>query len=170
MSAINPYVACFVVLLIALIQTQFLPALLPGITQFVPDLLLLVVVSWSLLLEEQWALPVAFGAGLFLDLLAPGLHPIGFNALLFSLIAALITLTAPNRSNTTVIRAVPVALLGAGGYHLAGLLADRILGYNNFQPNVIFQILLPLIIIDAALMLVMFGLVRLVTRVKTARE
>ncbi len=157
-------------LLISLVQTQFLPALLPSITQYVPDLLLLVVVSWALLLEEQWALPLAFGAGLFLDLLALGLHPVGFNALLFSLSAAIINRTAPNRSNTTVIRAVPVALLAAAGYHLAGLLADRLLGYNNFQTNVIFQILLPLIIIDAALMLVIFGMVRLVTRTKSARD
>ena len=154
--------------MVAVLQTQFLPALLPGVAQFIPDLILLVVVAWALLLEERWAVPLAFGAGLFIDLLSPTLHPLGLNALFFTLIAFVINLLTPNPATSTVIRSVPVALLAAAAYHAASLIADHFLGYNNFQPTMILQVVVPQVIIDAALMIVVFGLVRFTTRIKAS--
>ena len=170
MTTVNPYIACVLVLLATLLQTQFLPALLPGVTQFVPDLLLLIVISWALLLEERWALPSAFGAGLFLDLMVIHLQPLGLNALFFTLIALVISRVAPNPVSIGVVRSVPIALLAVAAYHLASLLVEQVLGYNNLQSGLLLQVILPLIVIDAALMVVMFALVRAVTRVKAPRQ
>jgi len=50
------------------------------------------------------------------------------------------------------------------------LLAERLFGYNNFQPAVIVQVILPVVVIDAALMIIIFGLVRFLSRIKEPRE
>jgi hypothetical protein len=65
---------------------------------------------------------------------------------------------------------VPVALLSALVYRIALLLAERVIGYNNFQPAVIVQVVLPVVVIDAALMILVYGLVGFVSRIKAPRE
>jgi rod shape-determining protein MreD len=158
------------VLVATLLQAQFLPALLPNISQFIPDLVLLVVVSWALLLEERWALPGAFGAGLFLDLVSNHLHPIGFNALLFTLLALVVNRVTPNPASVGVLRSVPIALGATIVYQLASLLVEQVMGYNNLQANLLLRVILPLVVIDAALMVIIFALVRSLTRVKAPRQ
>ena len=137
-----------------------------------PDLVLLVVVSWSLLLEDiRLALIAAFAAGIIMDFVAaPQIYPIGLNALLFSLIALMVSYLGQNPFISGNLRSVPVALLSALVYRIALLLAERVLGYNNFQPAVIAQVILPVVVIDAALMIVIFGLVRFMSRIKAPRE
>jgi rod shape-determining protein MreD len=155
----------------ALFQDHFLPGFLPGVSQFVPDLVLLVVVSWALLLEIRLALLAAFSAGIILDLVAaPQIYPIGLHAFLFCLIAVMVSYLGQNPFISGNLRSVPVALLSALVYRMALLLAERVIGYNNFQPAVIFQVILPVIVIDAALMIVVFGLVRFLSRIKAPRE
>jgi rod shape-determining protein MreD len=166
----NPYVATILLLFTALLQTQFLPAFLPGVNQYVPDLLLLIVVSWALVLDWRWTLPTAFGAGLLLDLLNPSYYPIGVNALLFTLVALGVGLIGQDPFRSGVIRSVPVALAAALGYRAARLLVERILSYNNFQLAIIVQVILPVVVIDAALMLFVFGLVRGISRIRAPRE
>jgi hypothetical protein len=63
-----------------------------------------------------------------------------------------------------------VALVAALVYRGALLLAERLFGYNNFQPAVIVQVILPVVVIDAALMIIIFGLVRFLSRIKEPRE
>lgn len=155
----------------ALIQNHFLPAFLPGVSQFVPDLVLLVVVSWSLLLEVRFALIAAFAAGIIMDFVAaPQIYPIGLNALLFCLIALMVSYLGQNPFISGNLRSVPVALVSALVYRIALLLAERVIGYNNFQPAIIVQVILPVVVIDAALMILIFGLVRFISRVKAPRE
>ncbi len=170
MKAVNPYVAGGLLLVAALLQTQFLPGLLPGVTQFVPDLVLLLVVAWALLLEWRAGLLLAFGAGLLLDLLSVGLQPLGFNALMFSLMALVISFLSQNPANASVIRAVPIMLVAALFYRGVRLLTGRFISYNNFQPALILQVVLPVVVIDAALMFLVFGLVRVFSRRRKSRE
>ncbi len=168
-KTVNPYVAGLLLLVAAMIQTQFLPGLLPGVDQFVPDLVLLVVVSWALLLDWRAALPTAFGAGLLLDLFNPSFYPIGLNALLFTVIALVVSLIGQDPFRSGVIRSIPVALLAALAYRVARLLAEWLLSYNNLQLTIFVQVILPVVIIDAALMVLVFAFVRAVSRIRTPR-
>ncbi len=153
-----------------LLQTQFLPAFLPGVNQFVPDVVLLVVVCWALLLDWRLSLPLGFIAGLLLDLLSASIYPVGLNALLFTLIVMAIGFVGQESFQNGIVRSVPVALGAALGYRLARLLAEQLLGYNNVQAATIVQVILPVIIIDGALMLLVFGPVRLISRLRAPRE
>jgi rod shape-determining protein MreD len=158
-------------LITALLQDHFLPGLLPGVSQYVPDLMLLVVVSWSLLVDVRLAMVAAFAAGIILDFVAvPQIYPIGLNAFLFCLIALLVSYLGQNPFISGNLRSVPVALVAALVYRAILLLAERLFGYNNFQPAVLVQVLLPVVVIDAALMIIIFGLVRFVSRIKAPRE
>jgi rod shape-determining protein MreD len=169
--AVNPYIAGLILLVTALLQNHFLPGFLPGVSQFVPDLVLLVVVSWALLLEVRLALLTAFAAGVIFDLVAaPQVYPIGLNAFLFCLVALLVSYLGQNPFISGNLRSVPVALLSALVYRMSLLLAERVIGYNNFQPAIIFQVILPVIVIDAALMIVIYGIVRFLSRIKAPRE
>jgi rod shape-determining protein MreD len=69
-SAINPYLAGLSLLVIALLQTSAMPSL--SLSGVMPDLMLLVVVSWSLLRGTREGLLWALGGGLLLDLLSGG--------------------------------------------------------------------------------------------------
>jgi rod shape-determining protein MreD len=169
--AVNPYIAGLLLLITALLQDHFLPGFLPGVSQYVPDLMLLVVVSWSLLLDVRIAMVAAFAAGIILDFVAaPQIYPVGLNAFLFCLIALLVGYLGNNPFISGNLRSVPVALVSALVYRVALLLAERVLGYNNFQPAIIVQVILPVVVIDAALMILIFGLVRVLSRIKAPRE
>jgi rod shape-determining protein MreD len=158
------------IVLFALIQGQFLPGLLPSLNQTIPDLTLLLVVSWALLLEWTWALPLAFLAGLALDLIGASLYPVGFEALLFVLVAFPVTMVNKQGLQGSSLRSIPIALFAAVGYRLLMLLAGQVLGYNNFQISNIFQVVLTVSIIDAALMLVVFLVVSRLSRVGSPRD
>lgn len=162
---INPYLAAFLLLMIALFQTQFLPSLLPAVNVFVPDFTLLLVVAWALLLDWRWSLPIAFGAGLLLDLLNPDLYPVGVNALIFTIIGIAASVVGQNPAERGgIMRAVPIGLAAALFYRLTRLLAEAILGYNNFYIEIFLQVIFPVVIIDAALMTVMFSFARVFSR------
>jgi rod shape-determining protein MreD len=166
-KSINIYVAGFLVFLTALLQTHFLPAFLPKISQFVPDLTLLLVIVWSLLLPWQKSLWLAFACGLILDLLQVSIYPLGLNALLFSLVAFGLSFIGQNRFRNNLVQAVPLTVLGAFGYRILLLLALRVLGYNDLQLSTIFSVVLPVTIIDGALMFVFFVPIRGLSRIGT---
>lgn len=152
-----------------MLQTQFLPAFLPGATGFVPDLVLLIVVAWSLLLDWRWSIPLGFAAGLVLDLMAPAVYPIGLSALLFTLIAFFVSFAGQDPFHSGIVRSVPIALLAAITYRICRLLVERMLSYNNLQPAIFLQAVLPVVILDAVLMLFVFVLIRLISRIQTAK-
>ena len=100
----------------ALLQTSFLPGLRLG--DVTPDLVLLVVVSWSLLRSSSQGLPLAVVGGMVLDLLSGG----PFGAVTLSLVpASALTSLVQQR----IARDSPWLPLAAGS--LAGLL------YNGFH-------------------------------------
>jgi rod shape-determining protein MreD len=155
---------------VALLQTEFLPAILPNLNQFIPDLTLLVVITWALSLRWQWSLPLAFFTGLALDLMNPQLWPVGMNALLYSLVALIVGLLGQRPFSAGVVRAVPITLVTVLAYRFLLLLGQQLVGYNNWQFNVITQVVLPVAVIDAALMLVVFGSVRAISRIGAPTE
>lgn len=147
-----------------------MPGVLPGVGLFIPDLVLLLVVAWSLMLEWNWSLTLAFFAGLALDVLGASLYPLGFNALLFIIVALPLTLINRENFRLGVLRSVPITLAAALGYRVLLLLGGRVLGYNNLQIQNITQIVLPVAIIDAALMLAMFVIIRWLSKIGMSRE
>lgn len=144
--------------------------MLLGVGLFIPDLVLLLVVAWSLMLEWNWSLTLAFFAGLALDVLGASLYPLGFNALLFIIVALPLTLINRENFRLGVLRSVPITLAAALGYRVLLLLGGRVLGYNNLQIQNITQIVLPVAIIDAALMLAMFVIIRWLSKIGMSRE
>jgi rod shape-determining protein MreD len=156
--------------LFTLVQGQFLPGLLPSLDQAIPDLTLLLVVSWALLLEWNWSLPLAFLAGLALDLIGASLYPLGFEALLFVLVAFPVTIVNKEAIQGSALRSIPIALIASLGYRVILLLAGQLLGYNNFQSSNFFQIVLTVSIIDAALMLVVFIVVSRLSQIGSPRD
>lgn len=147
-----------------------MPGVLLGVGLFIPDLVLLLVVAWSLMLEWNWSLTLAFFAGLALDVLGASLYPLGFNALLFIIVALPLTLINRENFRLGVLRSVPITLAAALGYRVLLLLGGRVLGYNNLQIQNITQIVLPVAIIDAALMLAMFVIIRWLSKIGMSRE
>lgn len=166
-KTVNIYVAAFLLFLTALLQTQFLPAFLSDINQFVPDLTLLLVISWSLILPWKKSLWLAFASGLVLDLLRLSVYPFGLDALLFSFVAFGLSFVATsNRFHSTLIQAVPLSVVAALAYRLLLLLALRILGYNVLQFQILTTVVIPVSILDGALMIIFYPIVRGFSRVK----
>jgi rod shape-determining protein MreD len=162
---INPYLAAFIALIVTLFQAQFLPGFLPAVSAFVPDLSLLLVIAWALLLDWRWSLPIAFGTGILMDFVNTDLYPLGTHALMYTVIGAGASLVGQNPAERGgIMRAVPTALVGVLVFRVARLILERILGYNNFQVGVFLQVILPVAIIDAALMVVIWGFARLFSR------
>ena len=163
-KSINIYVAGIVLLLIVLLQTHFLPAFLPNISQFVPDLTLLLVIIWSLMLPWSRALWLAFVSGLVLDLFQVGVYPFGLTALLFSFVAFGLSFVGQSRYQNTLIQTVPVTVVSALAYRILFLLALKVLGYNVLQLNTIVNVVLPVTVIDGALMILFLKPVRALTQ------
>ncbi|NWJ96913.1 MAG: rod shape-determining protein MreD [Chloroflexi bacterium] len=153
-----------------LLQAEFLPALLPSLDQFIPDMTLLVVVTWALTLRWQWAIPLGFATGLVLDLINPATYPTGTNTLLYTIVALGVGLLRQPPFSMSVVRAIPITLCAAFSYRILLLLGQEILGYNNLQFKIILQVILPVAIIDAALMLVVFVVVRALSQIGAPRE
>ena len=167
-KSINIYVAGIILFLTALLQSHFLPAFLPNISQFAPDLVLLIVIVWALMLPWQKSLWLAFASGLLLDLLRIAVYPFGLNALLFSLVAFGLSFVGESRYRNGLVQAVPVTVLAALSYRLLFLLALRVLGYNDLQINIILSVVLPVCVIDGALMILLFVPVRAFSRIGTS--
>lgn len=144
--------------------------MLPNLNQFIPDLTLLVVIAWALTLRWQWAVPLGFFTGLALDLMNPALSLVGMNALLYTLVALLVSLLSQRSFSSGIVRAVPITLGAVLLYRFSLLLGQRILGYNNWQFSTITQVILPVAVIDAALMLVVFVAVRAISRIGAPQE
>lgn len=157
---VNLYVAIFLIIVSTLLQAEFLPAILPGLNQFLPDLTLLVVITWSLVLRWQWALPLSFGMGLLLDFMNPATHLVGLNSLIYTLASLIVGLVSHKRYSSGVVWAVPITFAVAFCYRLLLLLGQRVMGYNNLQLNLITQVVIPNAIIDAALMLLVYVVVK----------
>jgi rod shape-determining protein MreD len=144
--------------------------------QFVPGLTLLLVVAWSVFLRWQVSLTVAFFCGLTYDFISsPQLYPLGLNALLYSLVAVIISYFATNeesllRRGSNILRAVPLMLVAGVGYRVLLLLIGQILRYNSFQAQVVLQVILPAAVIDAAIMFLLFIPLRFISRLGAERQ
>lgn len=153
---INPYLASLLLLTIAMLQTSALPRFSPwGI---VPDLMLLVVVSWSLLRGARAGIPWALGGGLMLDLLSGG--PFGaatISLVLSSVVMGLEEFNLFRDSLWLPLFASSLATAIYGGLYLVIL---RISGHPvQWRPSLL-QVVIPCMVLNALVMYPTFWAMR----------
>lgn len=148
------YGITLVVLLLALLQVGLMPRLpLLGAR---PDLVFLVALAWGMVRGSAEGAVVAFGGGLALDILSS--FPLGGQAL-----ALLITVVALSWLGTSFYRGNPLfpvagAFLGTWVYHLLLLLLAQLFGQTVAWGGTLRYVVLPLSLVEAALMLPVYGL------------
>lgn len=141
----NPYLAGVLLLTIALLQTSVMPNfLLFGV---VPDLMLLVIVSWTLLRGIQESIVWALAGGFMLDLLSGGpFGAITVSISLSALVAGSGSFTIFHGSSWLPALASAVA---TGIYNLVYLAILQLSGRPmSWGPNLL-QVAIPCMIVNA---------------------
>lgn len=142
------------VLLLALLQVSLMPRLpLLGIR---PDLVFLVALAWGMVRGSAEGAIVAFGGGLALDILSS--FPLGGQAL-----ALLLTVVALSWLGAPFYRGNPLfpvagAFLGTWAYHFLLLLLSQLFGQVVSWGGTLRYVVLPLSLVEAALMLPVYWL------------
>ena len=141
----------------AVIQATILPRL--RILGGQPDLVVLIVLAWSMLDREQEGMVWAFAGGICLDLLSG--TPLGISSLAMIPIAYLVGLTELTVYRNNYILPLALAGIGALGYHAAIVLALGVL-FNLVLPwpFFFFYITLPSIFFDMFLIIPMLWLLQ----------
>lgn len=117
-----------------------------------PDLVVVIVLAWSILDSEGEGMAWAFAGGLLLDVLSGA--PLGLSSLVLLPVAYLVGLSEAQlyRANVGLL-----LLLGAGGslaYHVLYVIALRLLGGIAIPwPEGIWYVTLPSVILDVCLII-----------------
>jgi rod shape-determining protein MreD len=131
-----------------MLQTSALPRFSPG--GVVPDLMLLVVVSWSLLRGARAGIPWAIGGGLMLDLLSGG--PFGAAAISLTLSSTVTGLDQLNLFRDSLWLPLFASILATATYDGVYLIILQISGRPvQWVPNLL-QVVMPCMILNALVM------------------
>ena len=87
MSAHNPFAAIYFILTLGFAMILRVMSLFPGMDEFNPDWIVLVLIYWSIALPERVGVFTAFWVGLLTDVLTG--HLLGQHALIYALISFL---------------------------------------------------------------------------------
>jgi rod shape-determining protein MreD len=147
-SAINPYLAAVSLLLIALLQTSVMPGLTwSGV---MPDLMLLVVVSWSLLRGTREGVLWALGGGLLLDLMSGG--PFGVAVVALFLSSAIIGMGELNVVRDSLWLPLVASILATVTYDVAYWTILQVVGRSFYTVHELLQVLGPSLVVNALVM------------------
>lgn len=147
-STINPYFIGALLLTVALLQTSVMPNfLLFGV---VPDLMLLVVVSWTLLRGIHESIILALAGGLMLDLLSGG--PFGVITVSLSLVVLITGFGSPSVFGGSFWFPVLASIVATGLYNLVYLMILRFSGRPVPWGSSLLQIALPCMMVNAIVM------------------
>nr|MBC7244364.1 rod shape-determining protein MreD [Chloroflexota bacterium] len=146
-STINPYLAGALLLIVALLQTSVMPKFL--VLGVVPDLMLLVVVSWTLLRDVREGIGWALAGGLMLDLLSSG----SFGAITISLcLSSLATgLGSPSVFQGSSWLPAAASILATSIYNLAYVIILRFSGRAVPWVTSLLQVTMPCMILNAVI-------------------
>lgn len=122
------------------------------------DLVLLLTLSWTLIGEWQGGAIWGLMGGLFLDVLSGG--PLGANALGLVLVAYLASLSEGRFWRSHVLLPLAAVLVGTVLYHLAYLVALSVTDRNMPWLLSLVQVALPSTLMNTALMLPVYHLLR----------
>jgi len=165
MMGCNPYLVVPLLLTVALLQTTALPAL--EILGVRPELMLLMVLAWSLLRGVEEGLVWAFLGGLMLDLFSGG--PVGASALALLVVSFLSGLTRGSVTRTSFMLPIGIALAGTLLYQTLFLLVIQLTRGTVPWADSLFRATLPSLAVNALLMPVIFKIMAWLDR-KTGRE
>jgi len=165
MIGCNPYLVLPLLLAAALLQTTALPAL--KILGVKPELMLLMVLAWSLLRGVEEGLVWAFLGGLLLDIFSGG--PLGASTLALLVVSFLSGLTEGSVARTSFVLPLGAALVGTLLYHSLFLLIVQLTRGAVPWADSLFRATLPSLAVNTLLMPVIFRSLAWLDR-KTGRE
>jgi rod shape-determining protein MreD len=144
----NPYLTFPLLTGIALIQTTLLARV--SVFGARPDLMLLVVLAWTVLRGSDEGLGWAFIGGLILDIISGG--PLASTALALVAVAVMSGQSLGQGIGSEVVRLILLALLGALIYHLVLLILLNWTGHTIDWQFALAEVALPSALLNAALM------------------
>lgn len=107
-----------------------------------PDLVLLGVMSWSLVLSQTEAVLVSFSAGLFLDIAPPAGGAIGRWALVLTLISLVLWPVATSERVDSPLISMGLVALASSGAVLTIFILDSIIGDERMHAAPLFETVL----------------------------
>ncbi len=122
------------------------------------DLVLLMVISWTLTGDVLGGVGWGFMGGVCLDLLSGG--PFGAAALALTLVAYAAGLTEGRFWGASLLLPLVVALLGSFGYHLVNLVALSVTGYGPNWGISLVRVVLPSALLNTFLVLPVYYAMR----------
>lgn len=140
-----------IVIVAAIIQTSILPRF--PIFGLIPNLMLLIVVSWSILRGPNHGMGWAVIGGLALDLASGSLIGITSVSLLF---AAVVAGLGYHRIKGHFVFSTFISLMSITVYHMIYLPLLAIMGHTVYWAEMLQQIVIPLIIIHILLLPVVY--------------
>lgn len=154
--AINPYVTILLSIVIALLQSVAMPHI--RIMGVKPDFMLLVVVSWSLLCGIREGSLWGFIGGLSLDIFSSA--PFGVSTLALLAVGSLSSLGGMSIFRTHIVLPPITALFATSVYYLIFLALLQMMGWPVPWAESLLKVVLPSVLLNAALMPLVYGAVR----------
>jgi len=161
----NPYLVLPLLLLAALLQTTALPSM--TILGVKPEMMLLIVLAWSLLRGVEEGLLWAFVGGLMLDFFSGG--PLGASTLALLAVSFLSGLTRGSVTRASFLLPMGVALAGTLLFQGLFLLVVQLARGNVPWADSLWRVTLPSLAVNTLLMPVVFQVLAWLDR-KTGRE
>jgi rod shape-determining protein MreD len=162
---INIYASILLLISVALIQSAVMPHLtLWGVK---PDLMLLVVISWSLLRGAREGIVWGFIGGLCLDLLSGA--PFGLSALALLIVSFFSGLGEATVFRTYIMLPLATVFVASLIYDLIFLLALRTLGWSVAWLDSFIRLVLPASLLNVLLTPLVYPTMRWLHR-KTGQE
>ena len=143
-------------LIVAVLQTSVMPSI--ALSGVIPDLMLLVVVSWSLLRGSRASLLWALGGGLLLDLLSGG--PFGAATLSLTLSSLVTGLGEFNVFRDSLWLPLVASILATVAYDLAYVVILQVSGRSLPLVASLPQVIIPGMILNALVMYPTYGAMR----------
>ncbi len=152
----NPYLTGMLLLVIAVLQTTAMPLFsLWGVR---PELLLLVIASWSVLAGMDSGLVWALGGGLMLDALSGG--PFGAATIALTIASVIVSLAEVNLQRDSIWLPLITGLLATVLYQGMYLLALRVLGRPTPLIPGLVHVVLPSLVVNGLAAYPVFGATR----------
>jgi rod shape-determining protein MreD len=122
-----------------------------------PDLIVLLVIAWSILDRDREGIVWAFVGGLFLDLFSGA--PIGVSSLALMPMAFVVSLSEAQVYSTNAVLPIILGLGGALSYHVLYLLLIRVFGQESLPWSQAFvYVMLPSVLVDTLLIAPFLGI------------
>ncbi len=161
----SPYLVVPLLVLIAVLQTTFVPLIFPGPVR--PDLMLMLVVGWGVVNEKGQAGLMGLGGGLLLDLVSG--TPFGLYAVSLGAIGFVADTLQSNFFRSNILIPLAAIFVATIMVHIAQAAALQALGYTINWAYLVLNVVLPTAILNTVLMPFVYWVLRRLDRVVRPR-